>query len=99
MNQETVKEYFKYHGSGRLILLKTFSPYVSKRFVGCFVGYTDGGERTTTINGKQWKLKTLIYLYHHNELPKFGITRKDGDKLNDRIENLIPYEPKHLTGE
>ena len=39
------------------------------------------------IDGKDYKLHRIIYLYHHGDMPA-QIDHVDGDKLNNRIENL-----------
>lgn len=69
---------------------------VSKAFCIC-VGDVAGninskGYHVTSINYKPRLNHRLIFLMHHGYLPKM-IDHIDGDKLNNRIENLRPANP------
>lgn len=51
-------------------------------------GWVEGhGYRRLYVSGKTYLLHRLIYFYHHGVMPKF-IDHIDGDKTNNRIENL-----------
>ena len=45
------------------------------------------GYREATFDGHRYLLHTLIFAYHHGYFPKM-IDHIDGDRLNNRIENL-----------
>jgi hypothetical protein len=50
------------------------------------------GYYAVNIDGKKYYNHRLIFLYHHGYLPKF-IDHIDGDKGNNKIENLRPTTP------
>lgn len=52
-------------------------------------GSHKGEYRVTLFNGKTYKTHRLIFLYHHGYLPE-QIDHIDGDKHNNRIDNLRP---------
>lgn len=47
------------------------------------------GYSQTQINGKRYQTHRLIFMMHHGYLPSF-VDHIDGDKLNNRIDNLRP---------
>lgn len=49
------------------------------------------GYTSIRIEGKNYLAHRLIYLMHHGNMPKF-IDHIDGDKTNNKIENLRPCE-------
>ena len=55
--------------------------------IGDRAGWFDGRYRSIMVNGKQYSVHQLIFLYHHGYLPKF-LDHIDGDKLNNNISNL-----------
>ena len=84
--QEKVKTLFDYHPDGYLVWA------VNRRRgrIGNKVGTVHpNGYLRTTINKKLQSIHRIVYLWHYGELPKF-IDHIDGNKLNNRIENLRP---------
>jgi hypothetical protein len=83
---EYVKQMFRYE-DGNLYRIKASGGMKS----GSMCGWT------TICNGKQYKkinikrktyyLHQIIYMYFHGHIPEY-IDHKDGDSLNNRIENL-----------
>jgi len=45
------------------------------------------GYREARFNGRRCLLHTLVFAYHHGYIPKM-VDHIDGDRLNNRIENL-----------
>ncbi len=74
---EEVRESF-YYNDGHLYWKKT------NRIAGTT---TVEKYRRIHYKGKQYKGHRLIFLWHHGYLPK-NIDHKDGDTLNNKIENL-----------
>jgi hypothetical protein len=53
---------------------------------------TQGNKRVNTvrIDGFAIPAARVVWLLHHRAWPPSALLRRDGDSLNDRIENLIP---------
>lgn len=77
---------FSYDDSGNLIWRNCkYNP----RLIGTVAGSIHkSGYRRITWLGKTWTIHRLIYAWHHHHFPEEVIDHKDGDKLNNRIENL-----------
>jgi len=81
---------------GELIRTKEIHGSMVGRTLGTFRCYPDGNSTVVArfnINKKKYSksLFYLIWLYHHKELPKY-IGHIDGNKTNNKIENLIKCE-------
>lgn len=50
--------------------------------------------RATMINGQIYPLHRLAWLFANGEWPEYGINHKDGDKRNNRIDNLVLAKPR-----
>lgn len=85
ITQELVKELYEYK-EGHLYHKK-------RRFrvtVGSKVGHIGvGGYGYTFVHCNHIMVHRLIFLWHHGHLPKF-IDHKNGDRSDNRIENLRP---------
>ena len=53
-----------------------------------------GGYLVHTINGKQYNLHRLVFLYFHGYMPAM-VDHYDQDKTNNSISNLVPSSVKH----
>lgn len=75
LTQQRLKEIFSYN-DGHLLRGGKTAGSVNKR-----------GYRTVYVDGKIYKAHRLVFLYHHGFLPN-QVDHIDGDKDNNRIENL-----------
>lgn len=83
--RNNLKEYFKYV-DGKLIWKKI--PYNARRIkIGDVAGFMSGDYMTVCLQQKTYSLHRMIFLYHYGYLPDF-IDHIDGNRLNNRIENL-----------
>lgn len=86
LNQEQVKELFEYK-EGNLLWKKQLSPRCK---VGSIAGYKQkNGYILVGVLGCQWLAHRLVWLLFNKNCPNF-IDHIDGDKSNNRIENLRP---------
>jgi hypothetical protein len=84
ITQERVKELFDYHPSGNLIRkvrMAVRSP------AGSMPTTVENGYLVTCIEGKNFKVHRLIFLWHHGYLPE-QVDHRNGDPSDSRIENL-----------
>lgn len=79
MNSEDVRKQFIYNDDGTL----------TRRRTGIMVpgSISSNGYPRVLVNGKARKVHRVVFLIHHGHLPKY-IDHIDGDKANNRIENL-----------
>lgn len=57
--------------------------------LGSAVGGNDGhGYRMCLLLGHKFKVHQLVWLLFHGELPRLSIDHLDGDRMNNKIENL-----------
>lgn len=87
INQKELKELFRYdNNSGNLIRLKKIG---ASKPIGTTLGSIDGkGYLNCQLFKIQYKVHRLIWLYHYGEFPNENIDHIDGNRINNRIENL-----------
>ena len=84
LDSKLLHELFEYR-DGSLFRKKTISSRAKiSQEVGCL---NDRGYKIVSVNGKLQKVHRLIFLMHHDWLPK-EIDHIDNNKINNKIENL-----------
>ena len=89
ITQDKLKELFEYSTDGNLI----WKVQKAKRTkIGSIAGWinTDVHRQkymNVELDGKSYKLHRIIFMYHYGFMPK-RIDHVDGNRLNNRIENL-----------
>ena len=83
LTQAFVNELFDY-SDGELRWKKNWS---DKARIGKKVGCIKNGYLGLKINKFDYRVHRIIFLMHHGYMPKF-IDHKDGNPLNNKIENL-----------
>ena len=84
MNTKLIEELratFEYHEAGYLIRKRTDKP------CGQRSNRTDG-YAAVKVNGRKLLAHRIIYAIIHGEMPEGEIDHIDGDRMNNRIENL-----------
>lgn len=86
INYELVKEFFDYDiETGNLIWKRHKGGVTVGRIAGNF---DDEGYARVRINGKNYKLHSLIWLWCYGEWPEKTLDHIDGNPRNNRIDNL-----------
>jgi hypothetical protein len=84
--QKALKLTFKYSEGHLYWKTPTYRIRIGDR-AGCI--RVEGGYHVTKLNNKEYKTHRLIWTWHYGEIPEgISIRHIDGDKLNNRIENL-----------
>jgi len=86
INQEFVKEYFKYD-DGLLLLRKKYSRRCGVSLDTKVGSLSAAGYLRVSIDYRKYSIHRLIFLYHHGFLPE-KIDHIDQNKTNNKIENL-----------
>lgn len=90
-----VREHFTY-SEGDLFRAKA-SKYRPETLGKKFGGLTGTGYIQGWFTGKLYYLHHLVFIYHKRRLPCGFIDHKDGNKLNNHIENLREATPQQNT--
>jgi hypothetical protein len=86
ITQERLKHLMRYE-DGKLYWVRPTANWMRS---GIEVGYrTNTGYRVAGVDKQSIMLHRLVFLYHHGYTPEI-VDHIDGDKLNNRIENLRP---------
>ena len=82
-NLKAIMEYSEYH-KGLAWTVDRGPKTKAGSIVGCIVN----GYRTARLDGIYYRLEDLVWFYFHGHIPKYQIIHKNGDPLDNRIENL-----------
>jgi len=87
ITQGEIKSLFDYHPEHGEFIRKTTVSHNAKK--GDVAGYVaKNGYRYLSIKNKKHLAHRLAWLYEHGTMPKMNIDHKDGNKLNNSIDNL-----------
>lgn len=86
LNQDTLKELMIYDPeTGELLWRKPRPGIIPGKVAGTYHRFMKA--QAIGVFGKVYRRGQLVWLYHNGELPA-RIVHKDGDRQNDRLENL-----------
>jgi hypothetical protein len=86
ITQAKLKAMFDYRDDGQLV--SKFASSGNNNYAGRAIGWSAAkGYRHTKINGKTYRLHTLIWLWHHGEIPEM-LDHINKNTSDNRIENL-----------
>ena len=87
---ERLRELIEYDAEAGLLLWRLRSDNRwNARFAGKAVGYSEtNGYLATAIDGRRFMVHRLAWKFHFGTEPPLLIDHRDGDRLNNRPENL-----------
>lgn len=83
---EYIKEMFRYE-NGNLYRIKSSGGMKADSICGWITVCNGKQYKKINVKRKTYYLHQIIYMLHHGYIPKY-IDHKDGDSLNNKIENL-----------
>lgn len=89
ITNDYLKEVLKHDiDTGNFIWVKKTSPK-SRVNIGEIAGnLNNDGYRRIKLNGKKYQEHVLVWFYHYGKFPNEFLDHVDGDKANNRLENL-----------
>lgn len=87
ITQEQLKNMFDYDDE-KGILIRKRDKYGREYNQPCGNKPTQHGYGALKINGRSYRVHRLIWLFHYGEFPSEFIDHIDGNKMNNRIDNL-----------
>ena len=87
ITQERVKELFAYNPNTGILTNRVDRGKAKEGEIAGWVGIR--GYLQIGVDGTEYPVHQLIFIYHHGYLPENLIGHRDRDKLNNRIENLV----------
>lgn len=87
ITQQQVLELFEYRDGNLYWKVSTTNSITVGQIAG--TATNDAGYKIVGIGGKTYRAHRIIFLYHHGYIPN-KIDHIDGDRSNNKIENLRP---------
>lgn len=96
ITQERLKELLEYNPvTGALVWITKTAPMATNIKVGHTAGTLQHGYTVIKIDGVPYKAHRLVWLYHFGVFPLEEVDHEDGNRSNNRLENL--REVSHLV--
>lgn len=85
ITQERLHEVFSYHHSGLLINKVRRGNSACGKIAGRVM---DNGYIRISVDRKEYAAHRLVWLYHHGYFPEHDLDHVNGDRSDNRVENL-----------